>query len=335
MSRFALLAAPLLFALLAVPSGADEWKSAGTWKGHGPPVHVQMTFTGDAKTLHLASGTTVKTYDVAAGKERGTGLKHRYAVAAVHASEDGKTLLTLTRDGSLCTWDPATAKTSAVVRVRCGTVGCAAFSADGKTLAVFGSAGSSIRGNAVTLWEVPSGKAAGQLLGDAANVNEVRFSADGKSLAVVVDSFHQEKDEIVCLPTLDVRLWDVSGRKLTRTLIKSGNPRFADDGKSVALLRLDGKVGGAQLIDPGTGKSKADFTSHKDGTRTIDFASGGKMVATGGQDGLVKVWDERGKEKATLKGHNGAVVAVVISRDGKVIASAGDDRTVRLWALKE
>src|SRR5262249_46524362 len=154
---------------------------------------------------------------------------------------------------------------------------------------VHGSVGSTPRSHGISLWETSSGKATGQLQGDAALVGELRFSANARSLAVVVESFHVSKDDVICLQTLDVRLWDVSKRKLTRTLTKSGNPRFASDGKSAAVLILDGKTSGAQLVDPDTGKEKAKFEGHKDATRAVDLAPDGKLLATGGQDGLVKV----------------------------------------------
>jgi WD40 repeat protein len=333
MSRFASLAALLLFASVVT---AEGWKSAGVWKGHGQLDSPRLSFSGDSKTLYLASGAIVKAFDVSAGKESRTALKHRAAISALHASEDGKTLTTLTREGSLAVWDPAASKTRSVIKLRVGMVGCATFSADGKSLAVFGSAGSSFRGNAVSLWEIPSGKSAGQLLGDAANVQELHFSPDGKSLAVVVDAFHMEKNDIVCLPTQDIRLWNVSSRKLARTVMKSGQPRFASDGKSLVLMSFGRQGGVAQVVDPGTGKVKLECKGHKDGTRTVELAPDGKFLATGGQDRMVKVWDTTsGKETASLSGHIAAVLAIAISPDGKTIASASEDRTVRLWTLKE
>jgi WD40 repeat protein len=57
------------------------------------------------------------------------------------------------------------------------------------------------------------------------------------------------------------------------------------------------------------------------------------MVASGGEDGTVRLWqlDDRDHRRC-LHGHIGWVYAVRISPDGQITASAGDDAVIRLWA---
>jgi WD40 repeat protein/transcriptional regulator with XRE-family HTH domain len=59
----------------------------------------------------------------------------------------------------------------------------------------------------------------------------------------------------------------------------------------------------------------------------------GTMIASGGEDGTVKIWDH-GRLRHTFAGHTGWVFAVAISADGHVVASAGDDGTIRLWEAR-
>src|SRR5262249_10518105 len=50
----------------------------------------------------------------------------------------------------------------------------------------------------------------------------------------------------------------------------------------------------------------------------------GKTLASGGEDGLVRVWDLKvGKERSTLKGYRGKVYSLACSPDGKFLAAVG------------
>src|SRR5947209_12089825 len=65
---------------------------------------------------------------------------------------------------------------------------------------------------------------------------------------------------------------------------------------------------------------------------SVAYSPDGKMLASGGWDNLVRVWDaESGKELGRCQGHTDAVWPVLFSPDGKLLASAGRDGTVRLW----
>jgi serine/threonine protein kinase len=70
------------------------------------------------------------------------------------------------------------------------------------------------------------------------------------------------------------------------------------------------------------------------GVNDIAFASDGRHLVSGGEDGVVRVWDLQSEEvRRELKGHTGKILSVALSRDGERILTAGDDGTVRLWQL--
>jgi WD40 repeat protein len=67
---------------------------------------------------------------------------------------------------------------------------------------------------------------------------------------------------------------------------------------------------------------------------TLAFSSDGKTIASGGQDGLVRLWDSKtGKSLLTLRGHTEDVMSVAFRADGKQLASGSRDGTVRLWDI--
>ncbi len=65
---------------------------------------------------------------------------------------------------------------------------------------------------------------------------------------------------------------------------------------------------------------------------TVAFSPDGRLLACGGGEMTVRVWDPvAGTQPRTLTGHTKNVLAVAFSPDGRLLASAGWDKTVRLW----
>jgi len=72
------------------------------------------------------------------------------------------------------------------------------------------------------------------------------------------------------------------------------------------------------------------------GLSCASFHPDGLILATGGVDSRVKVWDIKSqKNVATFEGHRGKVVDLSFSENGYYLATAAEDNTVKLWDLRK
>ena len=103
-------------------------------------------------------------------------------------------------------------------------------------------------------------------------------------------------------------------------------------------------VGGESLLyRPGNvivwksdGSRVGEMPGHQTAVWAVDVSTDGKLAATAGYDGLIKVWDLQSRKlKADLKQHKGWVRSLAFSPDGSLLASAGEDGKVLLWNTQD
>jgi WD40 repeat protein len=110
---------------------------------------------------------------------------------------------------------------------------------------------------------------------------------------------------------------------------------YSPDGKTLATCGGGGN-GKAEikLWDMSTFKN-VFLVEDKGFVYSIAYSSDGNLLVSGGNDGLVKLWDiKTRKEIASLKSSAQEVYCVVFSQDGKMVASGANDGSITIWDVK-
>lgn len=214
------------------------------------------------------------------------------------------------------------------------------YSPNGRILAAGGSNGQ------IRLWKpdfdttMPNQVLAAHAVVDDSEVSDqgvldLSFSHDGRWLASVGTD-------------RTLKLWRVDGDRLYRytTVAHSSDVTAvafsADDRLLVTGTRAGSpsiKRGIALWEMPEEGEaqvklgSKAEIEAKHEGS-ILAIATqprGQGLIASGGEDGTISLWDASGQWLKSLNGHSDPVTQVSFSAKGRFLASSSEDGTIRLW----
>jgi WD40 repeat protein len=247
-----------------------------------------LAYSPDGKFLASGSFQEVNVWDAEMGtlRQKLTGFAHN--VVALAFSPDGKLLATgggaPTEDGEVKIFEVGTWKQ--VTDIKGGhsdTVYGVAFSPDGKKLASCGA------DKFIKVFEVPGGKFIKSFEGHTHHVLDVGWKADGKLLASAgADN--------------TVKIWDYEKGEQVRTINNAHTKqvtRLVFVGKTSNFLTCSGDQQ-VRSWNADSGGNTGNYSGNTDFVYAVSASPDGQLVATGGEDGLVRLYRGPGQPKATL-----------------------------------
>lgn len=262
----------------------DAGQIAAVLHWHRKPVNA-LAFSTDSRWLatgsldHAISIWDVQRglWDAVIGVHEHVLRGHTGAVTDLVFSRTEPLLASAAADGTIRLWDTTTWREKRVIRTDRVGDAALAISPCGKYVA----AGWTSRGP-VTLWKTATGEKHLDLRlwsDEDAGDQAVDFSPDGTRLAVLGGS--------------QVRVWELSTCQVLTSLEVPGSQTLAlaPRGNLIATGGLSGATGASvTLWESSTLAIVREFDGHSQSVSAIAFSTDGRVLASGGRDGVANVW---------------------------------------------
>lgn len=248
---------------------------------------------------------------------------HGRKVSSLVYAPDGKVLVSGSVDGSVIFWDMNTrAVLSGPIKAHRSPVWSLACSPDGKIVVSGGDA-------ELIYWDLATRKQVGEpITSQKDRIWKLAFSTDGEYLAsagndrtVAIWRVGQPSQPIHTLAPA------ASGRF---ELVIPAGVSFHPGGALLAIGTRQKSVGiwnfrSGQALPP-------EMYGHTELVTSVDFSREGKVLASGSQDGDVRLWDVETHELlGTLSAQQKAIKSVAFSPQGGLLASVGEADLIAFW----
>ncbi|MEB3223274.1 MAG: WD40 repeat domain-containing protein, partial [Candidatus Sericytochromatia bacterium] len=284
-------------------------------------------------------------------------VRHTGRVLDVKVSPDGRSLASVSLDGTAKLWDLSSGVATRAFVGHAHGVGGVAFSPDGATLATAGW------DHTVRLWDVATAAPIRTLTSHTRPVQLVAFSPDGARLAsadwdgtlrvwdvaagVQLHALSHPEVEHVAFSSDGkrlvsgddeghIRLWSLETGRLLEEEEGRMSAASGPQGEWLAVAGPDGRVTVRRV---GSSEVQGAFQGELHGRR-LALSRDGRRVASVGYDSerrvyRLEVWDvDTGRLLRTVATHREAINAVSFTADGGRLATASDDQTIAVWDVE-
>jgi WD40 repeat protein len=286
--------------------------------GQKPPVITAVAIAPGGEHVATAGDDhVVRIWSSSSGQLLHVFKGHADWVRSLAFHPDGQVLASAGDDGTVAFWEYATGRKLDALPAHPQVIYSLAFSPDGSQLATVGFERS------VRIYDFEQRKLIRQLDGPCDDLRCVAYSPDGRRLVAagrngIIRGWTVETGA-VDLEIQAVRL----GRLRALAWLPDGD-KVVSAGENKLL----------SVWDAATGQSVARLHCQT-GKLLSMVVCGESLIATGGSDNVIRVWNWRTQTEAdALIGHTGSVASLAYDPSSNTVISGSFDTTVRVWRLK-
>ena len=306
----------------------DTGREVATLSGLNSEI-LDVDFHPSGEIVAAATRDSVRAWDFSPdGSYEWYTIDEHPRVLETHASSDGSVLASvgLGEDHDVWIWDATTGALIRKLTGHAGTIFRARFG-PGSLLGTASGEGSA------RIWDAGSGDQT-QDFPVPSNVWGVSFSSDGSRFAYAHGPAFDCEPGPGFVEVRDLIEDDILFSQAVSTESGVFDARLSPEAEWIVTSSC-GTLAVWNISD-GTLAWEVDVGEEPD-TPTVSIAVSpdGSQIATGGFDGVVRVWDlSDGQLRRTLEGHFARVTSVEFTSDGSLLVSGSEDGTARIWNVQ-